>query len=72
MKEYKIAICTIHSALDNALGLQDYKTTYTVQANSYKQAERAANKAHRQRQESDEDLTYSNADLEDKLEGLFA
>ena len=72
MKEYKITICTIHSALDNALGLQNYKTTYTVQANSYKQAEKAAKKAHKQKQESDEALVHSNADLEDKLEGLFA
>lgn len=72
MKTYKITIRTIYSVLDNALGRQNYQTTYTVQATSRKQAEKAAEKAHKQRQETDGELVGSNADLEDKLEGLLA
>lgn len=46
MKEYKITIRTVHSALDIALGATNTATTYTVRANSLKAAEKEAQRAH--------------------------
>jgi len=70
MKEYKIVIMNVPTLLDQKLfGAQTTQTTYTVEAKTYKQAEKAAQRAHNSTDL--EDMMESGADLEDKLEALL-